>query len=79
VFWRGRDGQLWYTVRGPRGIWYRARPAGITRVHSGPAVAAGPSGQLTVFWRGRGAHLWFTSQSAGTDWHAPRNLGGRVA
>jgi hypothetical protein len=79
VFWRGRDGQLWYAVRGPRGIWYRARPAGISRVGSEPAVAAGPSGRLAVFWRGRGGHLWFTSQSGGTDWDAPRNLGGRVA
>jgi len=79
VFWQGRDGQLWYAVRGPRGIWYRARPAGISRVRSAPAVAAGPSGRLAVFWRGRGQHLWFTSQSGGTDWEAPRNLGGRVA
>ena len=68
-------------VRGPRAArdLVPARPAGISRVRSGPAVAAGPSGRLAVFWRGRGQHLWFSSQSGGTDWDAPRNLGGRVA
>ena len=74
VFWKGTDGNLWYT-HSVSGGWAPAASLGGGPLGSNPHPVFSGGSTVDVFWKGADGNLWHVYNNGGA-WASPSSLGG---
>jgi hypothetical protein len=74
VFWKGTDGNLWYT-HSVSGGWAPAASLGGGPLGSNPHPVFSGGSTVDVFWKGADGNLWHVYTNGGA-WASPSSLGG---